>query len=301
MFKKFLSGVLAATMIVSGTSYVNTATAEAAAPKPNYYFNMDKANGKVIQVARKGDDPNTYKPTQANLDKGGVMPSKTGKKLSYVKGKKGKALQLDRAYGAELTGVKLGKGSWTISFWVNPDGESADFTPIFFTAAKNAADPKNTKWLSVTTANAWDTGGNPVVWSHSVSNGSNDEFPWYGYQNSKGEWEKKVAIPGGKWTHVTIVVDSSDTCEYGAEGDDGYVKAQHGWTFINGKLHGNGTVAHNTMSDTNRFFLGLNLWDLGFKGKIDDVKIWKKAIVTSKSIGKKNGIKKAEKVIKSIM
>ncbi|MFG6394888.1 MAG: LamG domain-containing protein [Lachnospiraceae bacterium] len=302
MFKKFLSGVLAAAMVAGGASYMNTATADAAAPKPDFYFNMDKANKNVVAVARKGDTTNF---TAGNMDTG-VMPEAANAKkvkLKYEKGKKGKALHLDRksSYGAELKKVKVGSGSWTVSFWVKPESALSDAMPIFFTGSK-ITDPKNTKWISITSHSDWELGGNPVVWSHSTTNGAKDEFPWYGYNSGEeGLWEKKEAVPTNQWTHITMIVDASDTCEYGAEGDDGYVKALHGWTFVNGKLHGNGTIAHNTMSNSNRFFLGINCWDTPFKGWIDDVKIWKKAIVTSKSIGKKNGLKNAEKVIKSIM
>lgn len=306
MFKKFLSGVLAATMIVSGTSYVNTATAEAAAPKPTYYFNMDKANKNVVAVARKGDTENF---TTGNTETGVIPDTKSASKvkLQYKKGKKGKALYLSRttaSFGAELTGLsKMKSGSWTVSFWVKPDQYDVNnATSIFFTGSK-IADPKNTKWVSVTHHDDWgdDAAGNPVIWSHSVSNGKENGFPWYCYQNEDGEWHKNIAIKKNTWTHVTLVVDTDDTCEYGTEGEDTYVKSYHAWTFINGKLYGNGTVAKDTMSKSNKFFLGINAWDLSFKGYIDDVKIWNKAIVTSKQIGKKNGIKKAEKVVKSIM
>lgn len=296
MFKKFLSGVLAAAMVVGGASYVNTATADAAA-KPTYYFNMDKANKNVVAVARKGDTTNF---TAGNMETG-VMPEAANAKkvkLKYQKGKKGKALYLDRksSYGAELKNIKLGSGSWTVSFWVKPESALGDAMPIFFTGSK-VADPKNTKWLSITNNASWDAGGNPVIWSHSTTNGAKDEFPWYCYQNKDGEWTKNEAIKAGTWTHVTLVVDAKDTCEYGVAGDDGYVKALHGWTFINGKLYGNGTVAHNTMSNSNRFFLGINAWDTPFKGWIDEVKIWKTALITGKDVEKG----KAEKVIKSIM
>ena len=87
MFKKFLSGVLAAAIIVGGASYANTATADAAAaPKPKYYFNMDKANKNVVAVARKGD---TTGYTTGNTETGTMPEAANAKKvkLKYVKGK----------------------------------------------------------------------------------------------------------------------------------------------------------------------------------------------------------------------
>ena len=37
------------------------------------------------------------------------------------------------------------------------------------------------------------------------------------------------------------------------------------------------------MSNSNSFFLGLNAWDMGFKGYFDDVKLWDKAL-TAKQV-----------------
>ena len=105
----------------------------------------------------------------------------------------------------------------------------------------------------------------------------------YCYQDKDGNWAKNEAIGKGKWVHVTLVVDAKDSCEYGEKGKDGYVKGLHGWTYINGKLYGNGTIANKTMSNSNRFFLGINAWDIPFKGYFDDVKFWDKAL-TAKQV-----------------
>lgn len=283
MFKKFLSGVLAAAIIVSGASVINTETASAAAPKPKYYFNMDKANKSVVAVARKGD---TTGFTTGNTETGTMPEAANAKsvKLKYVKGKKGKALYLDRSssYGAELKNVKLGSGSWTISFWVKAESSMSNFMSMFFTG-NSITDPKNTKWISITHCTDWETGGDPIIWSHALSGGKNEEFPWYCYQDKDGNWTKNEAIGKGSWVHVTLVVDAKDSCEYGEKGKDGYVKGYHGWTYINGKLYGNGAIANKTMSNSNRFFLGINAWDIPFKGYFDDVKIWNKAL-TAKQV-----------------
>lgn len=52
MFKKFLSGVLAAAIIVGGASYANTATADAAAaPKPKTDMLRDIMDGHTSMVS----------------------------------------------------------------------------------------------------------------------------------------------------------------------------------------------------------------------------------------------------------
>ena len=292
MYKKLLSGVLAAAMVVGGAAYAaqpQTAADAASAPKPKYTFSMNGASKKVVGVARKGDTASGG----TGKTKTGVLPTANKKaKLQYKKGKHGKALYISRtvggkaaSMGAELKGVKLGNGSWTVSFWVKPETDLSNFMAMFFTGS-HITDPKNTKWLSITKDSWLDNKSNsPTIWSHSVSNGKNDQFPWYGHQDKKGKWTADLAVSKGKWTHITLVVNTKKTtwdkkgyCEYGKKGEKTYVKSYHAWTYVNGKLFGNGTVAKGTMSNSNKFFLGLNAWDTGFKGYIDDVKLWNKAL-----------------------
>ena len=291
MYKKFLSGVLAAAMVIGGAAYAaKPASVDAAgAPKPKYTFSMNGASKNVVGVARKGD---TSAGTTGNT-KTGIVPTANKKaKLQYKKGKHGKALYISRtvggkaaSMGAQLKGVKLGSKSWTVSFWVKPEIELGQFSSVFFTG-NHIQDPKNTKWVSITRGgDAWLGDGKvkaPTIWSHNAASG---EFPWYNHQNSKGEWTSTNALTKGKWTHVTLVVNTQKTswdkkgyCVYGKKGSDGYSKGYHAWTYINGKLYGNGAIAKNTMSNSNSFFLGLNAWDMGFKGYIDDVKLWDKAL-----------------------
>lgn len=294
MYKKFLSGVLAAAMVIGGAAYAaKPASVEAAsAPKPKYTFSMNGASKNVVGVARKGD---TSAGTTGNT-KTGIVPTANKKaKLQYKKGKHGKALYISRtvggkaaSMGAQLKGVKLGSKSWTVSFWVKPEVSLSNYMSMFFTG-NHIQDPKNTKWLSITQDSWLDNKANsPTIWSHSLTKGKNEQFPWYGYQNKKGTWTANSAVKANKWTHITLVVNTKKTswdkkgyCEYGTKGKSGYVKSYHAWTYVNGKLFGNGTVAKGTMSNSNSFFLGLNAWDMGFKGYFDDVKLWDKALSPS--------------------
>ncbi|MCI5937699.1 MAG: LamG domain-containing protein [Eubacterium sp.] len=279
MMKRFMCGALAAAVAFSALAVAPSADA-AKAPKAKYTFNMNKKSKKVVAVARKKDTANY---TTSNTETGTLPEAKNAKKvkLKYVKGKHGKALYLDRtsSYGAELKGVKLGSKSWTVSFWVKSANKVSDYMAIFFTG-NNIVNPKKTKWLSIT-ASSWLDGGNcPVVWSHNAANG---QFPWYAYQDEEGTWVGDVAVKPNKWVHITVVVDTKDTCEYGTAGEEGYVKSYHAWTYVNGKLYGNGTVAKGTMSNSNKFFLGINAWDTPFKGYFDDVKLFNKAL-TAKQV-----------------
>lgn len=301
MMKKVLCGAMAAALVVSGLAIAPKASA-ASVPKAAYTFNMNKAGKTVVAVARKGDKTDTF--TTGDPDNGVVPTTSAAKgiKLKYVKGKHGKALYLDRSksYGAELKGkngkaIKLGSKSWTVSFWVKPSNNLSSYMSVFFTGS-DIANPKKTKWISITkTGKDWLNGFScPAIWSHNASldkSETNLHFPWYAYQNEEGTWagdgddKNATALVANKWTYVTLVVDTSDTCEYGTAGEDGYVKSYHAWTYINGEVFGNGTVAKNSMSNSNKFFLGINAWDTPFKGYFDDVQLWKKAL-TAKQVKK---------------
>lgn len=285
MMKRFLCAAMAAALVVSAVPA--TVSEAAKVPKAKYTFNMNKKNKKVVAVSRKGDTANY---TTGDTENGVVPTEKVAKslkaKLKYKKGKNGKALYLDRSksFGAELKGVKLGKKSWTVAFWVKPDNTPSSFMSIFFTG-NNIDKPTSTKWVSITkTGDGWLTGFScPAIWSHSV-NGDVDQFPWYAFQDEEGTWlgdgdnPKAMAVAQNKWVHITLVVNTKETCEYGTEGEDGYVKSYHAYTYVNGALFGNGTVAKGTMSNKNKFFLGINAWDTPFKGYFDDVMLWNKAL-----------------------
>jgi arabinan endo-1,5-alpha-L-arabinosidase len=290
MMKKVLCGAMAAALVASTLVSAADASAATKVPKAKYTFNMNKKSSKVVAVARKGD---TSSMTTGNTDTGVLPTASQAKKikLKYVKGKHGKALYLDRSssYGAQLKGIKLGKKSWTVSFWVKPSSSLSSYMSVFFTGS-DIVNTSKTKWVSITkTGDGWTTGyAAPAIWSH---NAAADQFPWYAYQTEDGVWagdtddSKAMALQKDKWTYVTLVVDASDTCEYGVSGEDGYVKSYHAWTYINGKLFGNGTVAKGTMSNKNSFFLGINAWDTPFKGYYDDVQFWNKAL-TEKQVAK---------------
>ena len=184
MYKKFLSGVLAAAMVIGGAAYAaKPASVDAAgAPKPKYTFSMNGASKNVVGVARKGD---TSAGTTGNT-KTGIVPTANKKaKLQYKKGKHGKALYISRtvggkaaSMGAQLKGVKLGSKSWTVSFWVKPEVSLSNFMSMFFTG-NHIQDPKNTKWLSITQDSWLDNKANsPTIWSHSLTKGKNEQFPW---------------------------------------------------------------------------------------------------------------------------
>ena len=292
MKKRFLSGFMAAALVVTGASCIApSADAATKAPKAAYTFNFNKANKNVVAVARSGDKNMLSK--QGKVDgKTAHLPvlptekvAKSKKiKVKYTKGKHGKGLNLTRkqnnyGYGVQLKGVKLKKASWSVAFWVKAGASMSDYMPIFFT--QNSVKNKKAKWLSITKS-SWIGNLSPVVWStnDSIKNKKgNSAFPWYA-DNDWGSIPSKCnVIQKGKWVHVVVVCDSKDTkCVY-AEGDDGeYKGGYHGWTYINGVLFGNGAIAKGAVTSKNTFYLGINAWDYPFMGVIDDVQFFNSAL-----------------------
>lgn len=293
MMKRFLSGVMAAALVVTGASCIApSADAAAKAPKAAYTFNFNKANKKVVAVARKGDKnmkSKTGKNSEGKTANLPVLPTeKVAKqkkiKVKYTKGKHGKGLNLTRkqnnyGYGVELKGIKLTSASWTVSFWVKANASMSDYMPIFFT--ENAVAEKKAKWLSITKA-SWIGNLSPVIWStnNTIKNKKGEiAFPWYA-DNDWGKYKDKCnVVQKGKWVHIVLVCDSRDTkCVY-AEGEDSeYKGGYHGWTYVNGVLFGNGSIAKGAVTSKNRYFLGINAWDYPFSGVIDDLQIYKSAL-----------------------
>lgn len=271
MVKKFLVGALTAVLMVEGV-IATTATSEAAkVPKAKYTYSFDKADKNLVAVGHKKEDSQTGKP----VDPG--APTKVSKKIQLKKGKKGKALYLDRTYGVKLNNMKLKAKKYTIAFWVKTDSTMSDAMPIFFAGNESVAD-ENTKWFSVT-KQAWlGTDHSPVVWSH---NGAKGEFPW---TSDISEPFDNMIVPDNGWLHIAITVgkeygDAGKVTEYMTKGDDGYTKGNNCVIYVNGELYGTGTpVANDIFDGKETAYLGINYWDTKFKGYIDELKIYNKAL-----------------------
>ncbi len=105
--------------------------------------------------------------------------------------------------------------------------------------------------------------------------------------NKNGRWlgdgddSKAMAVVKDEWVYVTLVVDTTQSFEYGTKNEKGYVNGPLTKTYVNGELFGTGCVAPNMMSSTNKFFLGINLWDTPMRAYYDDVALWKRSLSES--------------------
>lgn len=291
MVKKFLVGALAAVLMVEGAA-ATTASA-ASVPKAKYTYNFNKADKNVVAVTRKGDD------ASAGTNAGAVPTKDSKKKVLLKSGKNGKGLYLDRTYGVQLKNMKLKASKYTISFWVKADSNMSNYMTTFFAGSKlNDAD--NVKWISITKTD-WVGDSSPIVWSH---NEGKKQFPWTGPW--AGEPNNAISQAGG-WNHITVVVGGTYTdkkldIKQGAK--SGYLEdpaeeyyqknGNNVVTYVNGKFYGTGTCAADDIMDGKESaFLGINCWDVLFKGTFDDVQIYDKALTQTqvkalyKSVGGK--------------
>jgi hypothetical protein len=294
MVKKFLVGTLAAVLMVEG-AVATTATADAAKlPKAKYTYNFNKADSNVVAVTRKGDG------SDGTTGGAAVVPKKdSSKKVTLKKGKNGKALYLDRTYGVQLKNMKLKSSKYTISFWVKSDSDMSNYMTTFF-AGSNFTNDSTVKWISITKTD-WVGDSSPIVWSH---NEGKSQFPWTGPW--AGEANNAISKANG-WTHITVVVggtykDSKNDINQGAT--SGYLEdssetyyqksGNNVVSYVNGKFYGTGTCAADDIMDGKESaFLGINCWDILFKGYFDDVQIYDKALTSAqvkqlyKSVGGK--------------
>lgn len=242
---------------------------------PKYYFNFDfNLNGG-------------YRVTTNGRNAQGTMPVKQNNGvINYRKGKHGAALYLEEEndYGVELPVSNLGN-SYTISFWYKGNPEM--YSSVLFAGTDFLSETK-LKWLSITKT-SWLNGVScPIIWSRSV-NQTTEQYPWYGYQNSEGEWKGAEddpaanALEQGEWAHIILTVDDSQTAEYGTKGEEGYVCSSKATTYINGKFFGTGTVVRDVFGKDSKTFLGINPWDYSSGGRFDDIAFFDQTVTAEQA------------------
>ena len=170
----------------------------------------------------------------------------TGGTVSYVDGVVGSAVYLDGASGVRFADNLITTFDYSVSFWIKPEVFTG-FTPSFF-GASNAAS-----WVSFVPS--W---GNPDemvpvtrLWSGEA---------WY-------DADPGGRIAEGEWTHIAFTVSNGDVKLY-----------------INNELRYEGVDYPNVFGtgQTTYFGLGVNHWDIPFKGAIDEFKIFSEAVDAAK-------------------
>lgn len=177
---------------------------------------------------------------------GSTPAQKADAAYQYTDGVYGKAVVLDGTYGLKLCDAKeLGK-SYTISFWMKPDVVNGAVHP---TLAAGTFKPEY--WLSLTfDAKIWSSqAGGPTYVATPAAN----------------------VYQANKWQHVAVTVDGNTP---GATAG-----TVNGKLFVDGKLVSSGEVVDGIMTNTGAgIYFGVNGWDDYFKGALDDIMMFDKAL-----------------------
>jgi arabinan endo-1,5-alpha-L-arabinosidase len=162
-----------------------------------------------------------------------------GGTIAFDAGAVGRALVLDGASGVRLPDGLIRDRSYSISLWLNPAAVS-QFTTAFFGWATESS------WISVVPRGP---GGaqNTMLWSGTA---------WF-------DGTFNTPIPVGAWSHLVMVVDGGTLRLY-----------------LNGELVNTmaGFPDVFTPAPATQFALGVNFWDLPYRGLIDQLKIYDEAI-----------------------
>lgn len=257
-------------------------------PASRYYYDFESGLGDAVVVSKD------------NATNGVAQTPKHDLTISakYADGKNGRALNLDGSYGLKLPVRNLGK-SYTVSFWVKVDTEMTNFTSILFAGRDYIVDEDNDnlRWLSITKRDDLiENGGSPLVWSR---HGTNDEirptFPWYCCQDGEAWIYNNVIKPENGWKHIVLTVDGTKTAIYGAKEQEDigeedeefvpyYYEGSAATTYVDGQFFGTGCVATDVYdSIATETYLGINPWDVNFKGYIDDLAFYSQSVTATQA------------------
>lgn len=239
------------------------------AATPVYEHGFDGSLGGAKVVTREGDvdglpvTPNIPKPNSS------ITPQ-------FAEGKNGQALYLDGTYGVILDAKAVGE-TYSIAFWVNP-ARFSNYGPIIQIGQDLLEAEGRCSWLNITKTD-WVGDATPIIWSRSqkasleVGDDPSLVWPWYQKAYFAVSDTNPMALAKNKWTHVVLTVDSSKT------GMDPVLETElpgtyHSQLYLNGELFGEGPIAKYTFSNDSKIYVGINPWDIIFKGLIDDIKVY---------------------------
>jgi arabinan endo-1,5-alpha-L-arabinosidase len=169
----------------------------------------------------------------------GSRIDQAGGSLSYEAGMKGSAAVFNGATGVRLPDGLIASNTYTVAMWLKPAQLTA-FTTTFFGARSGDA------WISFLPKGHDFVGGASMLWSGTA---------WY-------DAGLGMNIPTGQWSHVAFTVKNGAVNVY-----------------VNGARRFSGVNFPNVFTTNNGVFaLGVNWWDIPYKGSIDDVRIYGAAL-----------------------
>lgn len=275
--KKIITSLLVLAMVLSVFAGVSTPAKAEAPADALYYWSFEDASGltAVTQVDKAEDSINDG----ANFD---IAPCDHPIMIAEGQGASGNALYLDGKYGVKLDDLaSIDTDCYTISFWVNADRLST-FGPVVQMGRNigDSGDDRTVTWINFTKS-TWGTNGAalfPVAWNRNSSIGTDVNeggvWPWISGADDAEHGKRE-------WCLVTIVMDG---VRYTADDNMDRIGTKY---YLNGELMFDaspefmfyqGVAPEILTGDGVEGYIGINYWDTIFKGFIDELTIYGKAL-----------------------
>ena len=167
--------------------------------------------------------------------------------IRYAEGHAGKALLLDGSYGINLGNGLIPYEAFTLSYWMKPTSIKINQPSMFIARNISHNDYDAGSFFGIyNQINDWAK--TVTIWNR---NGSDSNWPFLASNHS---------AELGVWQHVAVSCDSGRCA-----------------IFINGVLSGEAKLGILT-GEKVTLAIGVNLWDDGFIGLIDELKIYDEAL-----------------------
>ena len=211
--------------------------------------------------------------------------------FGYTDGPVGKCIYLTGKYGLDLNLKPTNTDAYTVSYWMNADrlANYGATLQIGYNMGMAADVGNNVTWMNITQSD-WGADAAkifPIVWSRNEASDAADGtdcWPWmYGWDDS---------IHGKKeWVHVTVVCSgevqnsplgsTTAGAQYYINGVKVYDSADNFNNNTYFEYTWDATLAPNIMKPGDSEFeslFGINYWDTVFKGYVDDLYVFDKAL-----------------------
>ncbi len=204
----------------------------------SFTVTVTRLGGLVAYYAFDGN----LRDSNGTFAAGTVVGSKideAGGSLGYEAGLRGSAASFNGATGVRLPNGLISTNSYTVALWVKPAQLTA-FTPTFFGARTPDA------WVSLLPMGHGFVNGATMLWSGTA---------WYDAGTG-------MNVPAGQWSHLAFSVNNGAV-----------------YVYVNGVRRFSGAGFPNVFTTVGGVFaLGVNWWDAPYKGAMDELRIYNRAL-----------------------
>ncbi len=245
--------------------------------EPLYHFGLDGKDTGLTMVVRDENDKGGN--TGANYG----IKEDAGVSQIIANGPVGDCTYFDGKYGIKLPMESIDSNEYTISFWVNGDrfGDYGATLQLGHNMGMNAEEGNTVTWVNFTQGPWSSTQGPlfPAVWNR---NSANNTWPWTAWYDDSVHGKKE-------WVMVTLVA-TGEKYDY-TDATSGEVTGR-----IRSKFYVNGMLVNDSRGENMdgysgmaqdiftasyggfEAYLGINYWDVVFKGFMDELYVYNKAL-----------------------